>query len=92
MFVELNTGVYGLLSFILFFIYYGDKIMKNNLDDTKKVSALGWCMCSLSILCFISTNSKSMDSGVMIPQTVCMTYCLCFLTLSCSYYIINSGM
>ena len=92
MFVELNTGVYGLLSFILFFIYYGDKIIKNSLDDTKKVSALGWCMCSLSILCFISTTSKSMDSGVMIPQTVCMTYCLCFLTLSCSAYIINSGM
>jgi len=89
-FVELNTGLYGIIGLILFFIYFGDKFSKKKGDVNSNMSSICcWCLCCLCVLSVISTGSATMDAGMLSPQTVGGTYLLCCITLISSSLLVT---
>ena len=89
MFVQINTGIYVITALILFFIYFGDKFLKQKFDMFTIASSCCWILLSFSISAIILGNSSMMDSGVMNPKLICVTYLHCLITLITSGLIVN---
>ena len=91
MFVELNVGVYGIITIISSLIYFGNIFIKNNLNMSTSSCLSSWCLTWFSIITFIYGTSKAMDSGVKAPQIMIMTYLLCCCTSLCSICVAMNG-
>jgi hypothetical protein len=91
MFLELNTGVYVIISLILFFIYFFNKYSNNNFNTTIQIFSSLWCLCSLIIGAFISINSAKIDDGTHDLNTTGITYLICSVVLITSSQIVTWG-
>jgi uncharacterized membrane protein YsdA (DUF1294 family) len=91
MFLELNTGVYVIISLILFFIYFFNKYSDNNFNTTTQIYASLWCLSSLIVGAFISINSGKIDNGTHDTNTTGITYLVCSLVLITSSLIVTWG-